>query len=181
MLQIWEVPRGCAISPGFRSTVLESWALFISREGHSKSPFRTEGLWACSSDHGPSSPNGPCEDRRRTCLREQLRKYFSLTGADDIDKKASVGDKHEILTGLSRQMIPAMILRSYMVRILRWVANLTPNQTLQRTAKGSGKERKWSPPPRVPKDGGSHSACLLGEVTTNAWLDSKFLETMFTR
>jgi hypothetical protein len=42
-----------------------------------------------------------------------------LTGADDIDKKASVGDKHEILTGLSRQMIPAMILRSYMVRILR--------------------------------------------------------------
>lgn len=94
------------MSLGPRSMVLESWVLFRSREGHSKSPFGTESSYTCSSDRGPSRPKGPRKDRRKTCLRPW--RDFSLTGAEDIDKEAAVGDQHELLTGSSRRTIPAV-------------------------------------------------------------------------
>lgn len=40
MLQIQEVPRDCTMNHASGSRVLESWTLFISREGNLKSPLR---------------------------------------------------------------------------------------------------------------------------------------------
>lgn len=65
---------------------------------------------------------------------------FSLTGAEDIDKEAAVGDRQGILTGSSRQTIEAMGFDLKDSKMSCWhdsQLDLTENSQRTWTRKGS--------------------------------------------